>query len=190
MPRCLARGSSPASRMLQSRRSQSLGRSEQAASDYGAKPAATREQVYQFAWAAIEAGYPEPAAAAVICFEFLQRPENVLAGYLAWPDYRGKDAPNAIKITHHKSGAVIWHPLEEKAEQGTVKFYSDAEAVLARLPRRGVAMILKLRQDGTTEPYDRHEMAKIVRKTRYVILSHAMAHCRRRLRWTPADTAA
>jgi hypothetical protein len=38
------------------------------------KPAATRKQVYQFAWAAIEAGYPEPAAAAVICFEFLQRP--------------------------------------------------------------------------------------------------------------------
>jgi hypothetical protein len=28
----------------------------------------------------------------VICFEFLQRPENVLAGYLAWRDYRGKDA--------------------------------------------------------------------------------------------------
>ena len=27
-------------------------------------------------------------------------------------------------------------------------------------------MILKLRQDGTTEPYDRHEMAKIVRKKR------------------------
>jgi len=53
------------------------------------KPAATREQVYQFAWAAIEAGYPKPAATAVICFEFLQRPENVLAGYLAWPDYRG-----------------------------------------------------------------------------------------------------
>jgi hypothetical protein len=37
-----------------------------------ARPAATREQVYEFAWGAIEAGYPEPAAAAVICFEFLQ----------------------------------------------------------------------------------------------------------------------
>jgi hypothetical protein len=47
------------------------------------KPAVTREQVYKFAWGAISAGYPEPAAAAVICFEFLQRPENVLAGYLA-----------------------------------------------------------------------------------------------------------
>jgi hypothetical protein len=130
------------------------------------KPAVTREQVYQFAWAAIAAGYPEPAAAAVICFEFLQRPENVLAGYLAWPDYRGKDAPNAIKITHHKTGAVIWHPLEETTEQGTVKFYSDAEAVLACLPRRGVAMILKVRRGGITAPYDRHEMAKIVRKIR------------------------
>ena len=130
------------------------------------KPAATREQVYRFAWAAIEAGHPEPAAAAVICFEFLQRPENVLAGYLAWPDYRGKDAPNAIKITHHKTGAVIWHPLEETTGQGTVKFYGDAEAVLARLPRRGVAMILKVRRDGITEPFDRHEMAKIVRRIR------------------------
>jgi hypothetical protein len=130
------------------------------------KPAVTREQVYQFAWAAISAGYPEPAAAAVICFEFLQRPENVLAGYLAWPDYRSQAAPNAIKITHHKTGAVVWHPLEENTEQGPVKFYADAEAVLDQLPRRGVAMILRPGQKGVAQPYDRHEMAKIVRKLR------------------------
>ena len=37
------------------------------------KPAATREQVYTFTKTAIEAGYPEAAAAAVICFEWLQR---------------------------------------------------------------------------------------------------------------------
>jgi hypothetical protein len=77
------------------------------------KPAASREEVYKFAWGAIEAGRPEAAAAAVICFEFLQRPENVLAGYLAWPNYRGKEAPTAIKINHHKTDAVVWHPLEE-----------------------------------------------------------------------------
>jgi hypothetical protein len=131
------------------------------------KPAVTREQVYQFAWGAISAGYHEPAAAAVICFEFLQRPENVLAGYLAWPDYRCQAAPNAIKITHHKTGAVVWHPLEEKTEQGPVKFYADAEAVLDQLPRRGVAMILRPAQGGgVAKPYDRHEMAKIVRKLR------------------------
>jgi hypothetical protein len=42
------------------------------------KPAASREEVYKFAWGCIEAGYPEAAVAAVICFEWLQRPENVL----------------------------------------------------------------------------------------------------------------
>jgi hypothetical protein len=131
-----------------------------------AKPAATREQVYQFAWGAIDAGHPEAAAAAVICFEFLQRPENVLAGYLAWPDYRGRDEPNAIKINHHKTGAVVWHPLEETTAHGMVKFYGDAEAVLAHLPRRGVAMILKARRDGTTEAYTAMQMSKIVRKVR------------------------
>jgi hypothetical protein len=130
------------------------------------KPAATREDVYRFAWGAIEAGRPEAAAAAVICFEFLQRPENVLAGYLAWPDYRGKEAPNAIKINHHKTDAVVWHPLEETTEDGTVKFYADAEAVLARLPHRGIAMILKPRRDGTTEPYTAMQMSKVVRKLR------------------------
>jgi hypothetical protein len=131
-----------------------------------ARPAATREQVYRFAWGAIEAGHPEPAAAAVICFEFLQRPENVLAGYLVWPDYRGKELPTAIKIVHHKTGAVIWHPLEEAADGGVVQFYADAEAVLACLPRRGVPMILKSKRDGTTEPYAPKEMAKIVHRLR------------------------
>ena len=47
-----------------------------------------------------------------------------------------------------------------------MKFYGDAEDVLARLPRRGIAMILKAGRGGIAEPYDRHEMAKIVRKLR------------------------
>jgi hypothetical protein len=70
------------------------------------KSAVTREQVYQFARGAVAAGRSEAAAAAVICFEFLQRPENVLGGYVTWPDYRNKDNPDAIKIHHHKTGAV------------------------------------------------------------------------------------
>jgi hypothetical protein len=131
------------------------------------KSAVTREQVYQFARGAVAAGRPEAAAAAVICFEFLQRPENVLGGYVAWPDYRSKDNPDAIKINHHKTGAVVWHPLEETLEDGTViKFYSEAEAILAHLPRRGVPMILKARSDDTSEPYTAMQMSKIVRKLR------------------------
>ena len=128
------------------------------------KPAVTREDVYKFAWAAIEAGHPEPAAAAVVSFEWLQRPENVLAGCIAWPDYRGCQSPNAIKIEHHKTGAVVWHPLEETTDARTVKFYADAEAVLACLPRRGVPLILKIRRDGGADPFRPNHMAKLVRK--------------------------
>jgi len=64
------------------------------------KPAVTREDVYKFAWAAIEAGHPEPAAAAVVSFEWLQRPENVLAGCIAWPDYRGRIASVSRRRSH------------------------------------------------------------------------------------------
>jgi hypothetical protein len=107
------------------------------------KPAATREQVYAFAKGCIERGRPEPAAAAVICFEWLQRPENVLAGYLRWTDYRSREWPNAIRIEHHKTGELVWHPLEETVGGVTTKFYEDAEAIIAQLPRRGVPMILR-----------------------------------------------
>ena len=130
------------------------------------KAAVDREAVYNFAWKAIQAGHPEPAAAAVICFEWLQRPENVLAGCITWSDYRGRNAPTAIKIEHHKTGAEVWHPLEEATPDGTViRFYEDAEAVLGHLPKRGVPLILKLRRDGkTTDSFRPNHMAKLVRK--------------------------
>lgn len=91
-------------------------------------------------------------------------PENVLAGYITWSDYRGHDMPTAIKIEHHKTGAQVWHPLEEETSTGVIKFYEDAEAILARLPRRGVPLILKQRRDGTTDPFKPNHMAKLVRK--------------------------
>jgi hypothetical protein len=51
-----------------------------------------------------------------------------LAGYLRWTDYRSKEWPSAIKIEHHKTGAIVWHPLEELTDAGIVTFYEDAEA--------------------------------------------------------------
>ena len=132
----------------------------------GTKAAATREQVYAFAWGCIERGRPEAAAAAVICFEWLQRPENILAGYLRWTDYRSKEWPSAIKIEHHKTGTVVWHPLEELTDTGIVRFYEDAEAVLARLPRRGVPMILREVHEGIAKPFSFSGMQKIVHTMR------------------------
>jgi hypothetical protein len=77
------------------------------------KSAATREEVYTFAKTAIRARYPEAAAAAVICFAWLQRPKNLLGGYIRWTDYRGRDTHKAIRIFHHKTGAVVLHPLQD-----------------------------------------------------------------------------
>jgi len=103
----------------------------------------------------------------VVCFEWLQRPENVLGGYVTWSDYRSKDHPNAIKILHHKTGAVVWHPLEETTEAGPVRFYEEAEAVLARSPRRGVPMVLKpAHGSNPAGPYTAMTMAKVVVKIR------------------------
>jgi integrase len=133
------------------------------------KPAVTRDQVYSFAWGAIGRGRPEAAAAAVICYEWLQRPENVLAGLLRWPDYRSKEWPNAIKILHHKTGATVWHPLDETSGGVTVLFYEEAEAALARLPRRGVPMILhevKSANGIAFKPYNFKTFERIVRQLR------------------------
>jgi hypothetical protein len=126
------------------------------------KPAATRDEIYVFAEAAISAGRPEAAGAAVICFEWLQRPENVVAGYVRWSDYRNQATPDAIRIEHHKTGALVLHPLVDPEDDGSL--YQDAEALLAHVPKRGIPMILKARRDGTSEPYTAMQMAKIVCK--------------------------
>jgi hypothetical protein len=126
--------------------------------------------VYAFAKAAIQSRYPEAAAAAIICFEWLQRPENVLAGYIRWTDYRGREAPTAIRVFHHKTGAVVLHPLQDS--DGTL-FYADAEDVLAKVSRRGIPMILRETRSkiepGKPKPtklYSESGMAKLVRRLR------------------------
>jgi hypothetical protein len=133
------------------------------------KPAVTREQVYEFAWGCIERGQPEPAGVAVICFEWLQRPENVLGGHIKWCDYRSPSAPTIIRVAHHKTGTVAPHPLEDDG----VKFYAEAEEVLSHIPRRGVPMILreprKFKDGSDREPaklFARPTMQHIVQRLR------------------------
>lgn len=129
------------------------------------KPAATREDVYQFAAACVENEEIECAAIAVICFEWLQRPENVIAGHIKWNGYRNPRP--TIRIEHHKTGAIIDHPLEEVLEDGTVvKFYEEAEAVLAKLPRRGIPMVLRAVDKDTSKPFSFSGMQKIVQRMR------------------------
>lgn len=131
------------------------------------KPAATREQVYAFAWGALAAGHPDAAAAAVICFEWLQRPENVLAGYVRWGDYRSDSAPNAIRIEHHKTGEMVLHPLEETAGDERVQFYAEAEEILAQVPHLGLGIVMRDHKTGPAK-WDPMSMARVVRSLRTI----------------------
>jgi hypothetical protein len=113
-----------------------------------------------FAWGALEAGHPDAAAAAVICFEWLQRPENVLAGY----DYRGPKSPTQIRIEHHKTGEMVLHPLEETVGGVRTLFYEEAEAVLAKVPRLGLGIVMRDRQNPKgPQKWDNMSMARLVR---------------------------
>jgi len=63
---------------------------------------------------------------------------------------------------------------------GVVKFYPDAEVVLARLPRRGVPLTLKARRSGGADPYRPNHMAKLVRKLadKFGLSSFTLDACR------------
>ena len=134
------------------------------------KHAVTREEVYKFAWGCINEGRPEPAAVAVICFEWLQRPENVVAGLLTWPDYRSKKWPHAVRIEHHKNKALVWHPLEESVDGDIIKFYAEAEDVLSHLPKLGIPMIMRRIErgecNGKAKVWSYPGMEKVVQQMR------------------------
>jgi hypothetical protein len=74
------------------------------------KPAASRAEAYALAEALKRIGEPHLGAAALICFEWLQRPENVLSGSITWADYRGPTHPMHVRIFHHKTGAEFYQP--------------------------------------------------------------------------------
>jgi len=138
------------------------------------KLAVTREDVYTFAWGAIEHGYVEAAATAVICFEWLQRPENVVAGYMKWSDYRAPAAPSIIRVAHHKTNTIAPHPLEEMTEDGLIQFYPEAEEILAKLPKLGVSMILRDLGDGKAKLW------------RYSSLNHVVTRLRSKIEGVPS----
>jgi hypothetical protein len=73
--------------------------------------AATRLEAYALHQALIKAGEPHLAVVPIICFEWHQRPENVLGGYMTWPNYKPAGARNTVLIEHHKTGKQIPMPL-------------------------------------------------------------------------------
>ncbi|WP_424956119.1 hypothetical protein [Hyphomicrobium sp. 1Nfss2.1] len=104
----------------------------------GKRPAATREDAYALHNALIAAGEPHLAVAPLVCFEWLQRPENVIAGHLTWLDYKPASKPNSVRIEHHKTGALVWMPLSDSDGP----FFPELSEHLDRLQRLGTPIVL------------------------------------------------
>ena len=129
----------------------------------GTKPAATRVEAYALAKALKEIGEPHLGAAALIAFEWHQRPENMLAGSITWHDYRGTDHPGFVRIVHKKNGEEVMLPLED--EDGQL-FYPELEAYLAELPRLGLPIVLTSGERGPSRPYSMVYAQRRVRQAR------------------------
>ncbi len=127
-----------------------------------AKPAATRAEVYALAYKLKELGEPHLGAAALICFEWLQRPENVLDGKITWVDYRPAERPSHVRVLHHKTGEVVWMPLEDAGG----KLYPELESYLAELPRLGLPIVLTEGKRGPARPYSKAYAQRRVREAR------------------------
>jgi hypothetical protein len=68
---------------------------------------ATRVEAFALSKAIADDGHPHLAAVPLICFEWLQRPKNVLAGHLGWGDIRASAHPHYVRIDHHKTGKEV-----------------------------------------------------------------------------------
>lgn len=131
----------------------------------GTRPAATRDEAYALHRALVDAGEPHLAVAPLVCFEWLQRPENVVGGFLAWTDYKPADRPDAVRITHHKTGEMVWMPLAD--EDGA--FFPELTNYLDGLERLGVSVVLSrpiinphTKARGDARPFTlRHAQARV-----------------------------
>ncbi|WP_092865531.1 hypothetical protein [Hyphomicrobium facile] len=109
---------------------------------------ASREEAYALHKALIAVGEIHLAAVPLICFEWHQRPENVLAGHLTWTDYRPTERPDAVRILHHKTGELVWLPLSD--EDGPL--FPELTAYLEGLDRLGVPVVLMMPKRGKSKP--------------------------------------
>jgi len=123
---------------------------------------ATRAEAFALSDAIRAHGHPHLAMVPLVCFEWLQRPENILAGHLCWTDYRPPMRPNHVKIVHHKTGAVVWHPLEASGE----RFYPELEQRLSELERIAVPIVATPGEKGIVRPYSFSYAKRIVREAR------------------------
>ncbi|MFA5955994.1 hypothetical protein [Hyphomicrobium sp.] len=125
---------------------------------YKSKKAASRAQAYALSAAIKESGHPHLGVVPLICYEWHQRPENVLAGSFKWSDWRPEERPTAVRIEHTKTGEEVWMPLEDKVDGKVVLLFPEIEAYLAELEKIGDVVVVTPGVRGARHPYS-HEYA-------------------------------
>jgi hypothetical protein len=79
----------------------------------------------------------------MICFEWLQRPADVIAGRLTWGDYKAADRPREVQVFHHKNGRRAWQPLAAITDDGhEMRLYPELEDRIDALPRLGIPIVI------------------------------------------------
>jgi hypothetical protein len=124
-----------------------------------AKKHATLADVQVLADALAAGGHPSLGVTALVCFWWLQRPENVIEGHITWADYQPAEHPHHVRIFHHKTDQPVWLPLSD--DDGP--FYPDLEARIARLRRLGTPIVLNESERG---PDRRHSLSYARRRVR------------------------
>jgi integrase len=102
--------------------------------------------------------------AAMIAYYWLQREEDIIAR-LSWTQYRPVDAPDIVRIFHHKTGKLVNMPLYDA--DGTV-LWPELMARLDSAPRNGTLIVTRDRADRHRKlnlpwkpDYFRHRVAAI-----------------------------
>jgi hypothetical protein len=150
---------------------------------------ASRRDVLAFHAASVEAGHPALGVAALICFEWHQRPHDVRQGRITWTDYRPADRPNKVMVFHHKTRRKVWKTLEVSRGCQSRLLYPELEAAIAALPKLGVPLIMFTPQRGPrstggertprlySEPYAQH-LVQQIRKAGGLPTSFTLEACR------------
>ncbi len=124
----------------------------------------TLDQLNRFVPAADAEGDFSIGDAAMIAFYWLQREVDIL-GRLSWTQYRPADAPDIVKIFHHKTGELVDVPLYD--DDGTA-LWPELMARLDARTRHGTLIVTRDKPDRNRkahlpwrEDYFRHRVAAI-----------------------------
>ena len=134
--------------------------------EYEAKPTrpVSHAELIKFVQAADKLGESSIGTAAMIAFYWLQREGDILTR-LGWTHYRPVDAPNIVRIFHHKTRKLVDLPLFD--DDGTT-LWPDLMARLDASDKRGTLIVTRDKLDRRRkvhlpwrEDYFRHRVATI-----------------------------